>query len=123
MWQPFIEQVKPNKMIVIADGDIAKNYLDPTSRREAKPLPLGMNPFDGYLYANRDFMMNCMEYLIDNRGIIAARNKQIKLRPLDQERAYDEKLKWQLINLLLPIIVLLVFGIGYTFIRRRRFNA
>lgn len=121
--QPFIEQGRPNKMIVISDGDIAKNYLDPSSRQKAKPLPLGMNPFDGYLYANRDFMMNCMEYLIDNRGIIAARNKQIILRPLDQERAYREKLKWQLINLLLPLIVLTGFGIGYIFIRRKRFNS
>ena len=120
--QPFVEQGVPNKMIVIADGDIAKNYLDPTNRRQARPLPLGMNPFDSYLYANRDFMMNCMEYLIDNRGIIAARNKQIKLRPLDQERAYEEKVKWQLINLLLPLIVLALFGGGYTFVRRRRFG-
>lgn len=119
--QPFIAQGEPTKMIVVADGDIAKNALDPQNRRKPTPLPLGVNPFDGYQYANKDFLMNCLEYLIDSKGIIAARNKQIKLRPLDQERAYEEETKWQLINLLLPLVVLLIFGIGYTFVRRQRF--
>lgn len=115
---PFKEQSVETKMIVISDGDIAKNSLDP---RERKPLPLGVNPYDGYNYGNKDFLMNCMEYMIDNRGIIAARNKEIKLRPLDQERAYAEELKWQIINMVLPILVLIIFGILYTFIRRKRF--
>jgi gliding-associated putative ABC transporter substrate-binding component GldG len=119
--QPFVEQGKPTKMIVVSDGDIAKNALDPKNRRRPTPLPLGVNPFDGYQYANKDFLMNCLEYLIDSKGIIAARNKQIKLRPLDQERAYDEKLKWQFINLFLPLLFLLAFGLGYWFIRRARF--
>ncbi|MGH1337162.1 MAG: gliding motility-associated ABC transporter substrate-binding protein GldG [Aureispira sp.] len=119
--QPFMEKGIPTKMIVISDGDIAKNALDPKNRQRPTPLPLGVNPFDGYQYANKDFLMNCMEYLIDNKGIIAARNKQIKLRPLDQERAYDEELKWQLINLILPLFILVIFGMVYAFIRRQRF--
>ncbi len=121
--QPFQAEGVPTKMIVISDGDIAKNALDPNSkdRRRPTPLPLGVNPFDGYQYANKDFLMNCLEYLIDSKGIIAARNKQIKLRPLDQERAYNEELKWQLINLLLPLLVLFLFGIGYLIVRRQRF--
>lgn len=116
--QPFKDKSISTKMIVISDGDIAKNAMDPRSR---KPLPLGVNPFDGYNYGNKDFLMNCMEYLIDNKGIIAARNKEIKLRPLDQERAYAEETKWQLINMVLPILVMGVFGFLYAFIRRRRF--
>lgn len=119
--QPFVAVGKPTKMIVVSDGDIAKNALDPKNRHRPTPLPLGINPFDGYQYANKDFLMNCLEYLIDSKGIIAARNKQIKLRPLDQERAYDEKLKWQFINLFLPLLILLAFGLGYWFIRRVRF--
>lgn len=117
--QPFRAEGKPTKMIVIADGDIAKNAMNPQTR---KPLPLGINPFDGYNYGNKDFLMNCMEYMIDNKGIIAARNKEIKLRPLDQERAFDNELKWQLINLVMPIAVLAFFGFLYTFLRRRRFG-
>jgi len=120
--QPFKAEGRPGKMIVIADGDIAKNALDPSNRRKPTPLPLGMNPFDGYNYGNKDFLMNCMEYMIDNKGIIAARNKEIKLRPLDQERAFVEETKWQLINMVLPIFVLAVFGILYVYWRRRRFG-
>lgn len=119
--QPFKEKGVPTKMIVISDGDIAKNALDPTNRRKPTPLPLGVNPFDGYNYGNKDFLMNCMEYMIDNRGIIAARNKEIKLRPLDQEKAFVEETKWQLINMVLPIFVLAVFGLLYTYWRRKRF--
>ncbi|BDS14704.1 gliding motility-associated ABC transporter substrate-binding protein GldG [Aureispira anguillae] len=120
--QPFKEQGVPSKMIVISDGDIAKNALDPTNRRKATPLPLGVNPFDGYNYGNKDFLMNCMEYMIDNKGIIAARNKEIKLRPLDQERAFIEETKWQMINMVFPILVLTIFGFLYTFARRKRFT-
>jgi len=117
--QPFKAEGKPTKMIVIADGDIAKNAMNPQTR---KPLPLGINPFDGYNYGNKDFLMNCMEYMIDNKGIIAARNKEIKLRPLDQERAFERETKWQLINLVMPITILGLFGFLYTFLRRRRFG-
>jgi hypothetical protein len=105
-------------MIVIADGDIAKNDIYPNG----KPLPLGFNRFDKFNYGNKDFMMNCLEYMIDNRGIIAARNKEIKLRPMDQERAFREELFWQFTNLLLPIIILAIIGICYNYVRRRRFR-
>lgn len=120
--QPFKASGKPAKMIVISDGDIAKNALDPTNRRKPTPLPLGVNPFDGYTYGNKDFLMNCMEYMIDNKGIIAARNKEIKLRPLDQERAFVEETYWQLLNMVLPLLILAVFGVGYVYLRRRRFG-
>jgi len=120
MGQPFKAEGVPNKMIVISDGDIAKNAMNPQTR---KPLPLGVNPFDGYNYGNKDFLMNCMEYLIDNKGIIAARNKEIKLRPLDQERAYEEEFQWQLINMVMPIVVLAIFGFLYIFTRRKRFGS
>jgi gliding-associated putative ABC transporter substrate-binding component GldG len=120
MGQPYLEKAKPNgKMIVISDGDIAKNAID---RRSGKPLPLGMNKYDGYTYGNKDFLMNCLEYLIDNKGIIAARNKEIKLRPLDQERAFAEETTWQVINIVLPLLVLGIFGFLYVFARKNRFG-
>jgi gliding-associated putative ABC transporter substrate-binding component GldG len=120
MGQPYLEKAKPNgKMIVISDGDIAKNAID---RRSGKPLPLGMNKYDGYTYGNKDFLMNCLEYLIDNKGIIAARNKEIKLRPLDQERAFAEETTWQVINIVLPLLVLGIFGFVYVFARKNRFG-
>ncbi|MDC0230425.1 gliding motility-associated ABC transporter substrate-binding protein GldG [Aureispira] len=118
--QPFKEQGVYTKMIVISDGDIAKNSMNPKTR---KAIPLGVNPFDGYNYGNKDFLMNCMEYMIDNKGIIAARNKEIKLRPMDQERAFKEETKWQIINLILPVLALGVFGILFSFVRKKRFGA
>lgn len=116
--QPFKEKSISTKMIVISDGDIAKNAMNPRTR---EPLPLGVNPFDGYNYGNKDFLMNCMEYMIDNKGIIASRNKEIKLRPLDQERAFAEETKWQIINIVLPVLLLGIFAAVYGFIRRKRF--
>lgn len=120
--QPFRATGQPTKMIVISDGDIAKNAVRRGPNGQPEPLPLGLNPFDNYNYGNRDFLMNCLEYMIDNKGIIAARNKEIKLRPLDQERAFDEELYWQFINLVLPLVILLIFGAAYVFVRQRRFN-
>ena len=116
--QPFKASSRPTKMIVVSDGDIAKNGMN---RQTGKPIPLGMNKYDGYTYGNKDFLMNCLEYLIDNTGIIAARNKQIRLRPLDQERAMKEEVKWQLINLVMPLFILLLVGLLYNYIRKRRF--
>lgn len=120
MGQPFLEESRATKMIVISDGDIAKNGVE---RGSGKPLPLGMNQFERYTYGNKDFLMNCIEYMLDNRGIIAARNKEVKLRPLDQERAFQEETKWQIINMVLPLLVLGLFGFAYTAWRRKRFGS
>jgi ABC-2 type transport system permease protein len=118
MGQPYKETGVATKMIVISDGDIAKNDVSPNG----KPMPLGYNRFDKFNYGNKDFLMNCIEYMIDNKGIIAARNKEIKLRPMDQERAFREETKWQVINLVVPIVILSLFGFLYTTIRKNRFG-
>jgi gliding-associated putative ABC transporter substrate-binding component GldG len=116
---PYREKsIKPGKMIVVSDGDIAANHLEPRTRR---PLPLGANPFNGQMYGNRDFVMNCVEYLLDTENIIAARAKQSVIRPLDQERARAEALQWQFINLGLPLVILVLFGLAYAFWRKRRY--
>lgn len=114
--RPISLKSRPTKMIVISDGDILRNDIVPKTGADA---PLGMNKFEGYQYGNRDFVMNCVEYMLDNRGIIAARNKDIKLRPLDQERALKEAGQWQLINMVVPLAVLALFGVGYMYLRRR----
>ena len=67
--------------------------------------------------------MNSIEYLLDDSGLIEARSKEIKLRPLDQERAFKEETKWQIINLGLPLTVLAIFALIYTWLRRKRFSA
>lgn len=117
--QPFRERSRPAKMIVVSDGDIIRNEMD---YKSGQPLPLGYNRFENYMYGNKDFIMNAVEYMIDDDGIIAARGKEIKLRPLDQERAFREETKWRLINLGLPLVILILFGFVYIFIRRKRFG-
>jgi len=118
--QPFKNESSPTRMIVVADGDIIKNRVD---RRDGKPLPLGANQFDGYLYANKKFLMNCIDYLQDDKGIIKARSKDIKLRLIDTVKAKEEKTYWQIFNIGVPIIGLGLFGLLFNWIRRRRFAA
>jgi ABC-2 type transport system permease protein len=114
----FKKVSEPTRMIVVSDGDIAISRLD---RQTQKPLPLGLNPFDKYQYANKQFLMNAIEYLHDDKGVIEARGKEVKLRLLDRVKAKEEKTKWQLINILFPIIGLALFGIIYNWLRRRKY--
>jgi len=114
--------IEDNKMIVVADGNMVLN--DVSSQKG--PLPMGKNLFtEGtqyeYQFANRDFLLNCLEYLTSNTKIISTRNKEIVLRLLDPQKVGDEKTKWQLINIVLPIILIIIFGLIYQQIRKYRF--
>jgi ABC-2 type transport system permease protein len=109
----------PTKMIVISDGDIAKNPVNPETGAFA---PLGYNRYDRYTYANKDFLVNAIEYLLDEEGVIRARTKEVKLRLLDAYRAKEEKTKWQLINIGLPVVFLLLFGFLFNTIRKRKYT-
>lgn len=118
----FKVQSVATKIIVVADGDLIRNEVRLDADGKPYPLPLGQNPFDGYVYANKDFLLNAIEYLLDENGIIEARSKDVKLRLLDEVRASSEQTKWQLINLVLPLLFLGVFGIVFNGIRKRRFG-
>jgi ABC-2 type transport system permease protein len=121
----FIEKnEQENKMIVVADGDIVLNDV---SARQG-PLPMGMNLYTAgsqyeYQFANRDFLLNCLEYVTSKNTIIKTRNKEIVLRLLDMRKVEAEKSKWQLINIALPIFLIILFGVLYQQIRRQRFAA
>ncbi len=104
----------PGKMIVVGDGDIIINETDPQGR----PLPLGFYRITRETYANKDFLLNAVEYLVDQAGLIAARNRDISMRILDKAKVQDQKSTWQFITVGLPIPVLLLFG--WFFNRRRR---
>lgn len=119
---PFQTQSQPTTMIVVADGDIIRNDVRLNNENVPYPLELGRNPFDGYVYANKDFLLNAVEYLLDDNGIIEARGKDVKLRLLDQVKAETEQTKWQLINIVLPLALLLIFGLFYNWQRKRRYG-
>ena len=116
--QQLQEQSTFTRMIVVSDGDIAKNNLNP---RTGAPEVLGRNPYDQFTYSNKDFLLNSIEYLLNSDGAMAARGKNIKLRLLDETRATAERSRWQLLNIAAPLVFLLIFGLIYNWIRRWRF--
>jgi gliding-associated putative ABC transporter substrate-binding component GldG len=114
----FIAKGKPTKMIVIADGDLAKNQLD----KNMMPVELGYDQRTGNLYDNKDFMMNCINYLLDDTGLINIRSKDLDLPLLDKEKVYENYSLTQFITIGLPILILLVFGLAFTYIRKRKYS-
>ena len=111
-----------NKMIVISDGDIVLNGVS-----QQQPLPMGVNPYTvGTQYqvqfANRDFLQNCIDYLINNSGLSAAKSKDYVLRLLDPKKVQDERTKWQVVNIIIPVLVIFVFGFIYQFWRRKKYS-
>ena len=116
--QEFKPVSVPTKMLVVSDGDIARPFYNPIT---GKFLELGMNPYERYKFANKDFLLNAVEYLKDEKGIIEARSKDVKLRLMDTARAESEKTMWQLVNIVIPILFLIVFGIVYNTWRKRKY--
>ena len=105
------------KIAVISDADIALNDVDQRTGRVGR---LGFNKFERRQYANPEFLMNLTEYLLDDKHILDSRSKKLKLRLLDGEKAKNT-LKWRLINIVIPIFLLMLFGILYQLIRKKRY--
>ena len=114
----FLSKGKPTKMIVIADGDLAKNQLD----KNMMPVELGYDQRSGNLYDNKDFVMNCINYLLDDTGLINIRSKDLNLPLLDKEMVYENYSLTQFITIGLPILILLIFGLAFTYIRKRKYS-
>jgi gliding-associated putative ABC transporter substrate-binding component GldG len=114
----FKESGAATKLIVIADGDLARNDVNP---RSGQPQQLGFDPFTKYTFANQELLLNAVNYLVNGDGLIVARNKEIKIRPLDKEKIRTERTKWQVINLALPLVLLLIYGIIRSFLRKRKY--
>ncbi len=118
--QQFKEKSVPTKMLVVSDGDLARNLVvDP---RKGSVMPLGFNRFERYQFANKDFLLNAVEYLRDDSGIIEARGKEVKLRLLNTTKAQQEATKWQLLNIGLPLLFLMLFGLIWNWIRNRKYT-
>lgn len=114
----FQAKGKPNKMIVISDGDLARNQLD----KNMMPVELGYDQRTGNLYDNKDFMMNCINYLLDDTGLINIRSKDVDLPLLDKDKVYENYTMTQFITIGLPILILLVFGLVFTYMRKRKYS-
>lgn len=118
MKQKFSETSIDNKMIVVADGDILLNFV---SEREG-PLPMGMNRYTHAQYANADFLLNAIGYLINDNGIINTRSKTYTLRLLDLKKLEQEAIFWQWMNIGIPILLILLFGAIYSHVRRQQYK-
>jgi len=108
---------KANKMIVISDGDLIRNQLD----KNFQPVELGYDQRSGNLYDNKDFLMNCVNYLLDDNGLINIRSKDLDLPLLDKEKVYESYTPTQILTIGLPIFILGLFGVVFTFLRKKKY--
>lgn len=119
--KPFNIQDSKNKsvttkMIVIADGDVIKNDVI-----RNVPQELGFDRWTGKTYGNKEFLLNAVNYLLDDNGLINIRSKEIDVAFLNQQKIASEKTKWQLINILLPLVLLGVLGFAFNYLRKKKY--
>jgi ABC-2 type transport system permease protein len=109
------------RMIVIADPDIIRNEVRRVGLQE-EPLPLGQDKYTGQIFGNRDFLVNCLNYLVDDKGIMELRSRELKLRLLDRAKIKSDKFKWQIINIASPVLIVILAGLLYNYIRKRKYT-
>ncbi|NJC25205.1 gliding motility-associated ABC transporter substrate-binding protein GldG [Neolewinella antarctica] len=113
----FKAESVPTRMIIVADGDVMSNELS----KDYIYHPLGYNIYDKFQYANKTFLLNAIEYLLDPDGVIGARGKEVRLRLTDKEAAVADATYWRLINVGLPLVLLALFGFVFNYLRKRRY--
>lgn len=104
------------KMVIIADGNVIKNELGRNG-----PQELGFDRWNGQTYGNKEFLLNTVNYLLDDNGLINIRSKEVAVAFLDSKKIVTEKSKWQVINLIIPLALLSLFGFGYNYIRKKKY--
>jgi ABC-2 type transport system permease protein len=114
----FQENGTPTKLIVCSDADIIRNDFGKNGRE----LPVGFDKYTRKMFGNKDLIVNSVDYLLDDRGIIDIRSKEITLRPLDKVKVEEERTEWQFINLVVPVLLILVFGIARYYLRKRKYE-
>ncbi|MBR4230045.1 MAG: gliding motility-associated ABC transporter substrate-binding protein GldG [Bacteroidales bacterium] len=115
----FREQSDENKMIVISDGDVIRNrYI----ASDGTVLPVGYDYYTQTLYANKDLILNAVNYLAGDDGLMASRSRNIKLRKLDVVKVREQRTKYQVINVVLPVIILAIAGVAITFVRKKKYQ-
>jgi ABC-2 type transport system permease protein len=120
----FLPQcIADNKIIVVADGDMALNSVV----KGNQPIPMGMNPYtygsqQEFAFANKDFLQNCLDYLINSSNLSEAKAKDYTLRLLDKKKVEAQKITWQLINIVVPVVLVLLFAFVFQLIRKRKYT-
>jgi ABC-2 type transport system permease protein len=109
---------KSTKMIVIGDGDVFTNQV---SARDGSVFPLGFDRYTQRTFGNKALLLNIADYMASNDNLIALRNKEVKIRLLDKQVLRQGKIKWQIINLVIPLLLLLVFAIFQHYYRKYKY--
>ena len=108
-------------MIVIADGDIIQN--DVTDSPEGPGIaPLGYDRYTSQTFGNREFILNAVNYLTDETGLMQLRGREFRLRMLDKKRAGEQAGRWKLVNTVVPVLIVILFGTAVYFERRRKYS-
>jgi ABC-2 type transport system permease protein len=116
-----VTESKQTKMIIIADGDIIRNEVAGTVNSQTI-VPLGYDRYTSNTFGNKDFIINCLNYLVNDNGIMELRSREIKLRLLDKNKIKNERLKYQVINTVGPLLIILIAGLLYNYFRRKRYT-
>ncbi|GAC1532832.1 MAG: gliding motility-associated ABC transporter substrate-binding protein GldG [Sediminibacterium sp.] len=118
--KPFLAgAVKEGKQIVVADADIVTNVVSETKG----PLPMGELPLEGYRFANREFLLNCIDYLVSDNNLFESRNKEVVLRLLDKRKVAEQRTTWQLVNTGVPILLVILAGLLFQWHRKKKYAA
>ncbi len=115
------EESKPSKMIIVADGDLIRNGVN-SSASGPVPLPLAPDKYSGSTFGNKDFFVNCLNYLVDDNGIMELRSREMKLRLLNKNLIREYRVAIQLINVLVPVLLVIISGLLYNFLRRKKYT-
>ena len=118
---PIIPESKETKMIFISDGGLIANKLSYKDGKYA-PLPLGYDKVSNITFGNKEFLVNAVHYLCDDSGLMELRSRTMQMRLLDKVKLREQKLFWQLINVVLPVVLILSGGIMFWFLRRRKYT-
>jgi len=116
-YEEHIDDSPQSKMIVISDGDIIANGVS-----NGQPQELGLNKWTQETYGNKEFLLNAINYLLDDTGLIQIRSKEISLRYLNKQKAFENRTYWQLVNTIAPLLILSIFGIIFWQIRKRKYR-
>jgi ABC-2 type transport system permease protein len=113
---------KDTRMIVIADADIIRNEIE-HSGTNVSPLPLGRDKYTGEIFGNSDFLINCLNWLVDKNGLMELRSRELKLRLLNKQLLKTDRVKWQIINIAGPLTIVVLAGLLFSFLRRKKYTA
>ncbi|WP_420580776.1 gliding motility-associated ABC transporter substrate-binding protein GldG [Reichenbachiella sp.] len=114
----FRESGEETSILICSDGDMIRNEF---SLKDGTPMELGLSPYSQMKFANKEFVMNAVDYMLNDQGLMVSKNKSFAIRPLDKVKVANEKLKWQLINLVLPIVLLIAYGVLRAYWRKKKY--